>query len=133
MHKKSYKGFVVGLLVYLALLLGIAFIPAADEQLPMRLVILLTAWYMAALSLQVWKTEQIYWYNGTTFEDAEAAGSQRRKAFAWRHFLIFGRYALIQTAVALVMVLLGWSAWIDFSVGTVGLCIAAFMTMPIKL
>ena len=133
MHKKSYKGFVVGLLVYLALLLGIAFIPAVDEQLPMRLVMLLTAWYMAALSFQVWLTEQVYWYNGTTFEAAEAAGSQRRKAFAWRHFLIFGRYALIHTAVALVMVLLGWSAWIDFSVGTVGLCIAAFMTMPIKL
>lgn len=133
MQKKSYKGFVVGLLVYLALLLGIAFIPAVDEQLPMRLVMLLTAWYMAALSFQVWLTEQVYWYNGTTFEAAEAAGSQRRKAFAWRHFRIFGRYALIQTAVALVMVLLGWSAWIDFSVGTVGLCIAAFMTMPIKL
>ena len=133
MQKKSYKGFVVGLLVYLALLLGIAFIPAVDEQLPMRLVMLLTAWYMAALSFQVWLTEQVYWYNGTTFEAAEAAGSQRRKAFAWRHFRIFGRFALIQTAVALAMVLLGWSAWIDFTVGTVGLCVACFMTIPIKL
>ena len=133
MYKKSYKGFVVGLLAYLALLLGIAFIPAVDEQLPMRLIILLTAWYMAALSFQVWVTERIYWYNGTTFAAAEPAGSQRRKEFAWRHFRIFGRYALIQTAVTLAMVLLGWSAWIDFSVGTVGLCVAAFMTIPIKL
>lgn len=133
MYKKSYKGFVAGLLVYLALLLGIAFLPAADEQLAMRLIMLLTAWYMAALSFQVWRTEQIYWYNGTTFEEAEAAGSECRKEFAWRHFRIFGWFALIQTATALAMLLLGWSAWIDFAVGTVGVCVACFMTIPIKL
>ncbi len=133
MYKKSYKGFVMGLLVFLVLLMLIAFIPAEDEQLPMRLIMLLTVWYMAALSFQVWRTEQIYWYNGTSFEDAEAAGSERRKEFAWRHFRIFGRFALIQTGLALVMCLLGWSAWIDFTVGTVGICIACFMTIPIKL
>ena len=133
MYKKSYKGFVIGLIAYVGLLLGLALIPGMDDQLAMRLIMLLTVWYMAALSFQVWLTEQIYWYNGTTFEDAVAAGSERRKEFAWRHFRIFGRFALIQTALALVMCLLGWSAWIDFAVGTVGLCVACFMTIPIKL
>lgn len=133
MYKKSYKGFVTGLFAYLALLLGIAWIPGVNAETAMRLIMLLTVWYMAALSFQVWRTEQIYWYNGTTFEDAEAAGSQRRKEFAWRHFRIFGRFALIHTAVALAVLLLGWSAWIDFTVGTVGVCAACFMTIPIKL
>ena len=133
MYKKSYKGFVIGLFAYLALLLGIALIPGVDADTAMRLIMLLTVWYMAALSFQVWRTEQIYWYNGTTFEDAEAAGSQRRKEFAWRHFRIFGRFALIHTAVALAVLLLGGSAWIDFTVGTVGVCVAACMTIPIKL
>ena len=133
MYRKSYKGFVLGLFAYLALLLGIAFIPAVTAETALRLIMLLTVWYLAALSFQVWRTEQVYWYNGTTFEDAEAAGSQRRKEFAWRHLRIFGRFALIHTAVALAMLLLGWSAWIDFTVGTVGTCVACFMTMPIKL
>ena len=133
MYNKSYKGFVIGLLVYLALLLGIALIPGVNAETAIRLIMLLTVWYLAALSFQVWRTEQIYWYNGTTFEDAEAAGSQRRKEFAWRHFRIFGRFALIHTAVALAVLLLGWSAWIDFTVGTVGVCVAACMTIPIKL
>lgn len=133
MYKKSYKGFVIGLLVYLALLLGIALIPGVDAEKAIRLIMLLTVWYMAALSFQVWRTEQIYWYNGTTFEDAVAAGSARRKEFAWRHFRIFGRFALIHTAVALAVLLLGGSAWIDFTVGTVGVCVAACMTIPIKL
>ena len=133
MYKKSYKGFVIGLIVYVGLLLSLALIPGMNDQLAMRLIMLLTIWYMAALSFQVWVTEQIYWYNGTTFEAAEAAGTERRKEFAWRHFRIFGRFALLHTAVALAMLLLGWSAWIDFTVGTVGLCVACFMTTPIKL
>lgn len=133
MYKKSYKGFVVGLIVFLALMVGIILIPAENEQLPMRLIMLLMAWYMAALSFHVWRTEQVYWYNGTTFEDAEAAGSERRKEFAWRHFRIFGMFALLMTVLSCAAQLLGWSAWIDFTVGTVGICVAACMTIPIKL
>ncbi len=133
MYKKSYKGFVVGLIVFLALMVGIILIPAENEQLPMRLIMLLMVWYMAALSFHVWRTEQVYWYNGTTFEDAEAAGSERRKEFAWRHFRIFGMFALLMTVLSCAMQLLGWSAWIDFTVGTVGICVACFMTIPIKL
>ena len=133
MYKKSYKGFVVGLIVFLALMVGIILIPAENEQLPMRLIMLLMVWYMAALSFQVWRTEQVYWYNGTTFEDAEAAGSERRKEFAWRHFRIFGMFALLMTVLSCAAQLLGGSAWIDFTVGTVGICVAACMTIPIKL
>ena len=133
MYRKSYKGFVAGLIVFLALMVGIILIPAEDESLFMRLVMLLVAWYMAWLSFHVWRTEQVYWYNGTTFEEAEAAGSERRKEFAWRHFRIFGMFALLMTLLSCGMQLLGWSAWIDFTVGTVGICVASFMTIPIKL
>ena len=133
MYRKSYKGFVAGLIIFLALMVGIILLPAENEYLPMRLTMLLVVWYMAALSFHVWRTEQIYWYNGTDFEAAEAAGSERRKAFAWRHFRVFGVFALIMTALSCGMQLLGWSAWIDFTVGTVGICVAGFMTIPIKL
>ena len=133
MYRKSYKGFIVGLLVFLMLMVGIILIPAEDESLFMRLVMLLVAWYMAWLSFHVWRTEQVYWYNGTTFEEAEAAGSSRRKEFAWRHFRIFGMFALLMTLLSCGMQLLGVSGWIDFAVGMVGLIVAAFRTIPFKL
>ena len=133
MNKKSYKGFVWWMIAFLAGLAAICFLPVKDESVLMRLIMLLMSWYVAALAFYVWRTEQIYWYNGTPFEEAEAAGSERRKAFAWQHFRIFGMFALLQTVLSCAMHLLGWSAWIDFTFGTVGMCVAAFRTMPIKL
>ena len=133
MYKKSYKGFVWWLVAFLAGMAVICFLPVKDENVIMRLIILLMSWYMAGLAFYIWRTEQIYWYNGTSFEDAEAAGSERRKEFAWKHFRIFGRFALLVTAVSCATYLLGWSSWIDFTVGTVGLIVATFCTMPIKL
>ena len=111
----------------------ICFLPVKDENVIMRLIILLMSWYMAGLAFYIWRTDQIYWYNGTSFEDAEAAGSERRKEFAWKHFRIFGRFTLLVTAVSCATYLLGWSSWIVFTVGTVGLIVATFCTMPIKL
>ena len=133
MYKKSYKGFVLSLLIYLVLIFTVSFIPAADESQPIRLVMLLTAWYMAGLTFYIWRTERIYLYNGTTYEEADAAGRERRKAFAWRHFRIFGMFALLMTVLSCGMQLLGWPVWSDFTLGTVGLCAACFMTIPIKL
>ena len=131
--KKSYTGFVVWMIVFTAGLMSFALLPTEDGGLLTRGIMNWTTAAMAYLTWHIWRTEQIYWYNGTTFEEAEAAGSERRKAFAWKHFRIFGMSALVQTVLACAMQLLGWSAWIDFAAGTVGLCIASFMTVPIKL
>ena len=131
--KKSYKGFVLWMIGFLAALVAVAFIPAGDETLPIRLIMLLMAWSMVSMSFIIWKTEYVYWINGVTYEDAVKAGHERRKEFARRHLVIFLRFALLHTAVALVMTLLGWSAWIDFTFGNVGLIVAAIRTTPIKL
>ena len=133
MYKKSYTGFVLGMIVYLAFMLGIAFVPGVGAQLAMRLIMLLTAWFMAILTFYIWRTERVYLYNGTSFEEAEAADSERRKTFAWKHLRVFGMFALIQTVLACAMHLLGWSAWIDFTIGAIGIVIAACITIPFKL
>ena len=133
MYKKSYTGFIVWLLAFLGGMAAICFCPVEDESVLVRLIILLMSWFVAGLAFYVWRTEQIYWYNGTSFEEAEAAGSQRRKVFAWKHFRIFGLFALMMTALSCATYLLGWSFWIDFICGGVGMVVAAFCTMPIKL
>lgn len=133
MYKKSYTGFILWMVGFVAALLAICFIPVEDEQVLMRLIMLLMAWSVTGMAFIIWKTESVYWYNGTTFEEAEAAGSERRKAFAWKHLKIFGVYALAASILSALMQLLGWSAWIDFTLATLGLVVAACMTMPIKL
>ncbi len=131
--KKSYKGFVLWMLGFLALVFAAAFVPSEDEMLPMRLITLVMCWGVASMAFLIWKTEAVYWYNGTSYEDAVAAGQERRKEFAWRHLVIFLRFALMMTAASCVTLLLGWSAWIDFAFGTVGLVVACFMTVSLKL
>lgn len=131
--KKSYKGFVWWMIGFLAAIFAVAFIPAQDEMMPMRLIMLVMAWGVASMAFLIWKTESVYWYNGTSYEDAVAAGQERRKEFAWRHLVIFLRFALMATAVSCLTLLLGWSAWIDFAFAIVGLCVACCMTVPIKL
>lgn len=133
MGKKSYTGFILWLMIFVAATLGISLLPTEDWQLLMRLIILLMAWGIAALAFIIWRTEQVYWYNGITYEEAEAAGSERRKDYAWRHLKVFGIYALGISVFVWVMHMLGASAWIDFTLGTVGLIVAGCCTMPIKL
>lgn len=133
MPKKSYTGFVVWLIAFIVAVCVLVPMMGDDFQQAMRLILLLMGWGMAALAFIIWRTEQVYWYNGTSYEEAEAAGSERRKAFAWKHLRVFGGYALEISAFVALMHVLGASAWIDFTVGTVGLVAAAFSTMPIKL
>ena len=131
--KKSYRGFVWWMLGYLAGLALSMLLPTEDADLLMRAIFIFTAADVALLAFIVWKTEAVYWYNGTEYEDAVKAGSERRKAFAWRHFRVFGWYALAQTVFCLVMHLIGAPFWIDIVVFCVGLSAAAFSTIPIKL
>lgn len=133
MYKKSYTGFILWMVGFVAAMLAICFIPVEDEQVLMRLIMLVMAWSVTGMAFIIWKTESVYWYNGTTFEEAEAAGSERRKAFAWKHLKIFGVYALAASVLSALMQLLGWSAWIDFTLATLGLVVAACMTIPLKL
>ena len=133
MGKKSYTGFMLWLMIFVAATLGISLLPTEDWQLLMRLIILLMGWGIAALAFIIWRTERVYWYNGITYEEAEAAGSERRKDYAWRHLKVFGVYALGISVFVWVIQMLGASAWIDFTVGTIGLIVAGCCTMPIKL
>ena len=132
-YRKSYTAFVIWMVVFIAVLLMICFLPADDPALIMRLLVVLCTAGMAQLSWMIWRTERVYWYNGITFEDAEKAGSERRKEYALRHFRLFGRYAVITLAVAIGAHLLHIPWWIDFTVVMVGLVAAAFRTLGYRL
>ena len=59
------------------------------------LVLLLTA-----LFVMIWKGEYVYWINGgPDFEQAKAAGSERRRAYAWLHLRAMLRGGLAAMAI----------------------------------
>lgn len=131
--KKSYKGFVWFMLGFAAALFALCFLPTEDEALLMRLICNLCTGGIALLAYIIYRTEYVYWYNGTEYEEAVAAGSERRKAFARKHFDRFAACALAYLAYSALAQALLWPWWIDLIVCFAGLVAAAFSTMKFKL
>ena len=133
MYRKTYTGFVIWLAVFIVLLFGVIFLPVNDVAVMTRLIANLCTLGMAHLTWLIWKNERVYWYNGVSFEEAESAGSERRKAYAFRHFRLFGGYALAALAITVAAYLAHLPWWIDFTALCVGLIAAAFRTLSYKL
>jgi len=133
MYRKSYTGFIVWLIVFVIAMVAICFLPVDDEAILTRLLLNLCTIGMAQLTWMIWRNERVYWYTGVSFEEAEKAGSERRKEYAFWHFRLFGGYALVGLAFTLGGQLAGWPWWVDMVVISIGLMAAAFRTMVYKL
>ena len=134
MYRKTYKGLIIGVLAYAVLIMALPFaLPDLDADSCTRLIMCLTAIGMAALTYAIWRTEYVYWYNGTTFEDAEKAGSERRKAYALSHFRLFGTFAVAALVYTAIACLLNLPWWVDMTLVGGGLIVCAFWSMKYKL
>lgn len=133
MYRKTYTGFILWMIVFVIAMLAICFLPVEDEAVLTRLLQNLCTISIAQLTWWIWRTERVYWYNGVTFEEAEKAGSERRKEYAFRHFRLFGGYALAALAVTMAAYLARLPWWVDFTVVTIGLIAAALRTMKYTL
>lgn len=133
MYRKTYTGFVIWLIVFVMAMLAVCFLPVKNESVLMRVLLNLCTLGMAQLTWWIFRTERVYWYNGVSFEEAEKAGSNRRKVYAFRHFRLFGSYALAALVFTLGGHLAGWPWWVDMIVIPAGIIIAAFRTMAYKL
>lgn len=131
--KKSYAGLVWWIIIFTAVLFLFCFVRIEDEGLIMRLICAEMNCGVAILAYMVYHTEYVYWYNGTTYEEAVAAGSQRRKAFAKKHLDRFALCAAVTILYSAAAQGLGWPFWIDIVLSTVALIAAAISTMKFKL
>ena len=133
-YRKSYKGLVLWLVGYTALSLAPTLLPeGTDPGIEIRLVLALTAAAVAGLMAIIWKTESVYWINGTSFEQARDAGSDRRREFAAAHLRVFGRFALGYVVFSAIMQWRGVTWGVDLAVFCVGLIAAAIGTLKVKL
>lgn len=133
MYKKSYKGFIIWLLVFCIIMTSFVFFPIQNTDLLMRVLDNACIWGIVLLSYIIYKTGYIYWYNGITYEEAANASPERRQSYARKHFIDFGRFALLFLALSIVGQLLRLPGWINCIAATVGLIFVAVRTIKYKL
>ena len=130
--KKSYKGLVVWLVLYL---LGfvpiIMFVP--DGNIAVKLVMWYTSVMITLLMLLIRNTDSVYWINGVDFKTAEKVGYEKRMEFAQRHLDKFSKHTVFFTIYVVIGYFLGFGALLDTIVFTVSLVAVAFSTINIRL
>ncbi len=135
-YKKSYKGFVLWLIGFCAACTLCVF-PSIlyDYSTKISLAIVDNVMIIGCfiLSFIIYKSEAVYWYNSTNYEDALAAGSERRKKFALKHMKRFGYFALAFLIYNILSILTGIPYGIDITIACIGLIAAAVSTINIKL
>lgn len=132
-YKKSYFGFWVWLLLFCVLTFGVCLIPKIKIQIIIAFVDNIMTIGCFVLSFIIYKTEYIYWYNGTSFEEAKEAGSDRRKRFALAHMKHFGYFALGFLIYSVISIFVGIPYGIDIAIVSVGIVLTAISTINIKL
>ena len=133
-YKKTYKGLILFFATLCLILIGGAML--FGIYLPMhmsRFTVCCISASMAVLTYIIYKTQNIYWYNNISYEEAERAGEKRRKVFALTHLKLFGILFICQIVFSAAMALLRASQWVDFTAGSLALCIVAIYTVKIKL
>jgi len=133
-YKPTYKPLVIYLLVLAAVVLALAtwgvgprFAAAA------KLILLLVPWWVTGLMYIIFRGEHIYWINGLSFKEARAAGSERRRRYAYRHFKAFLRLALVLSAYMALSFVHWLPVWLDIGAMLGGLVLLAFSLNGVKL
>lgn len=131
--KKSYKGFIIWMVCFLVFCFGSAFLGLDDAALLTRIIMNVMTLSMAILTYMIYRNGYIYWYTGITYEEAVKVSEERRKAYAYKHWKIFGIFAAVYLVFSVLMHLLQVSFWVDILVCTLGLVVTAVSTIWIKL
>lgn len=133
-YKKNYKPLVVFFITLITSLLAGIF--AAGKFFPdssMRVTVIILNVALPLLTFIIYKTGYVYWYNGVSFEEAQKATEEQRKAYAKAHLKRFSISSAIFLIFTIISILAGFPHWIDFAVGTLALIITAISTVNIKL
>ena len=92
-YEKSYKGFIIFMVVYCAAMFSTPFLPAGSTMMLVLYLLNVMNIGICALCYIMYKNEKVYWINGVSYEQAKDAGSERRKAFALAYLKIFGKFS----------------------------------------
>ena len=130
--KKTYKGLILGLIGFCIVSMGVTLLPLSSLVL-IRIINNFCTFGVVLLAYVIYRTEYVYWYTGTTYEEALKAGRDRRKSFALKHFRCFGLFGVLFLIFSVVSYFLHMSIWIDIAILFSGITGAALWTIRFKL
>ena len=132
-YKKSYKLLWFWFALFVGLMVLAALLPIDNTALAILVTMNLCSGSVALLSFMIYKTQCIYWYNGIDFEEAKVAGEERRIAYGYAHWRLFGGFAALYFVYSLCAQIIPFGIALHILLGTVGMVAAAISTMKIKL
>lgn len=132
-YKKSYKLLWLWLVLFMLLMAAAALLPIEDTSKAILVTLNACNGGVALLSFIIYKTRFIYWYNGIEFEEAKAAGEERRIAYGYAHWRLFGGFAALYFVYSLCALIIPFGIALHIILDVVGLIATAFATMKIKL
>ncbi len=135
---KSYKLLIMWIIGVLVLMISASIIAEKyfsefSTSVIAKIFLLLTLIVLLILFYIIYKTENIYWINGTSYEAAKSATSERRKKFAIIHLRIFFKATAIYSVYCIIGILVNTSVIIDTIIFLILTITAAVRTIPIKL
>ncbi len=142
-YKKTYKPLFLWLLVFIAVSTFLpTFINRMFEQLfqitwgegaEVRLILMFMVIALDGLMWMIYAGEYVYWINGgPSFEQAKAAGSEKRKAYAAAHLSVFLKMTLVCFVYLVISLFFRLPMGIDIVVISSAVVVAAIKTMPIR-
>lgn len=132
-YRKSYKGFILWMVFFFISCFFTTFFENLEQNFISRLILNICTLSIALLTYIIYKTEYVYWYNGTTYEEAKEAGSKRRKEFAYKHLKVFGGLAVCYFVVSLITYFFNITYVFDLIFVFFGIIGAAISTIKFKL
>lgn len=141
-YKKTYKPLILWLLFFLAAstLMPMGINRIMQEHLKMtwgagaevKMILMFMVLAIDGLMWMIYAGEYVYWINGgPSFEEAKAAGSEKRKAYAEAHLKVFLKMTLLCCIYLAISLLFRFPMGIDIVAITAAVVGAAIKTMPI--
>ncbi len=142
-YHKTYKPLVLWMIVFLV---ASTLLPMAIDRIlqelfqttwgagaEVRMILMFMVIAIDGLLAMIYAGEYVYWINGgPSFEEAKAAGSEKRKAYAGAHLRVFLRMTLICVVYIGISSFFRLPMGIDVVVIASAVVIAAIKTMPIR-
>ena len=131
--KKSYKGFILWLIVFGVIIAVLCHMPFQDDALMIRLIFNSCSIFVTVLMYIVYKTDKIYWLNIVSSEDIARSDYQRQKIYTKKLFKRFAKFAAGYLVLSLLLHIIGISMLVDVIVFMIGFIAITFSSTTIKL
>lgn len=136
--EKSYKLLVVwfiSLFIFVGLFSEL--LTKIDLDLSPKVTTLFLLYFMylffISLFLMIYKTERVYYINYITYREAKEATAEERRAFAYKHLIVFCIATIVFIIYSIISLLFQYPTGVDIGVFTVIIIISAIRTIPFRL